>query len=256
MISVIVPYWNSEEWLGRCARSLHEQDGDFEFLLVNDGSTDNGASIAHLYADFDERFIALDNENQKGVSGARNTGLNHARGEWVTFLDADDEFLGDAYRTFKRAIKRREVANVIQLNHLRRHTKLGQDIIKYVNNAGMYMAPNLPELWVGVWNKLYRTEFLNDIRFREGMQYGEDGLFVLECLAKDNRIFHADRDLMVVRHRFDNDHSLSHVKTAEDIINQIHEYEAFMERQGDRALKQVVCMDLSKLWARAARRIR
>ena len=255
MISVITPYWNAERWLHRSCSSMHQQDGDFEFLLVNDSSTDNGEAIVRRYACMDRRFIVLDNERQKGVSGARNTGIDHARGDWVTFLDADDALIGTAYKAFSKAIKRNAAANIIQLNHVRYYPKLNKGIVKYNNAPGEYHVPDLPELWVGVWSKLFRAEFLEDIRFREGMQYGEDGLFVLECLAKDGRIFHAERDLHAVRHHFDNDQSLSHIKTAEDILEQIREYEAFMQRQGNKDLKKLVCLDLSKLYARVARRI-
>ena len=255
MISVITPYWNAERWLNRSCTSMHRQDGDFEFLLVNDSSTDNGETIVRKYSCMDRRFIVLDNERQKGVSGARNTGIDHARGDWITFLDADDELLGGAYRTFCKAIKRNEAASIIQLNHVRYYPKLNRGIVRYDNGPGKYHVPNLPEPWVGVWSKLFKAEFLDGIRFREGMQYGEDGLFVLECLAKDDRIFQADRDLHAVRHHFDNDQSLSHIKTAEDILEQIREYEAFMQRQGNKDLKKLVCLDLSKLYARAARRI-
>ena len=234
---------------------MHRQEGDFEFLLVNDRSTDKGEAIVRKYATADNRFIMLDNENQKGVSGARNTGLDHARGDWVTFLDADDELLGGAYSTFARAIKGSQAANVIQINHVRYYAKLNKGVVKYNNAPGEYHVPNLPEPWVGVWSKLFRAKFLADVRFREGMQYGEDGLFILECLAKDDRIFHAERGLHAVRHHFDNESSLSHVKTAEDILGQISEYEEFMEKQESRELKKLICLDLSKLYARDARRI-
>lgn len=255
MISVITPYWNAERWLGRCCSSMHRQIGDFEFLLVNDHSTDQGEMIVRKYADIDGRFVVLDNERQKGVSGARNTGLVHARGEWITFLDADDELIGRAHKTFSKAIAGCKAANIIQLNHIRYYHKLSKGVVKYNNAPGIYHAPDLPEPWVGVWSKLFRAEFLKGIWFKEGMQYGEDGLFVLECLAKDERIFQAERDLHAVRHHFDNDQSLSHIKTAEDIIAQIGEYEAFLQKQDSRELKKLICLDLTKLWARAARRI-
>ena len=255
MISVITPFWNSEPWLGRCCESMHAQEGDFEFILVDDKSTDGGWSIAQEYRLLDDRFIVMKNEHDKGVSGARNTGIDHARGEWITFLDADDELLDGAFDTFRKAIKANREANIIQLNHVRHYPKLGRGVVKYYNATGVYYVPDLPEPWVGVWSKLFRAEFLTGIRFLEGLQYGEDGLFVLECLAKDGRIFQADSDLHAVKHYFDNEQSLSHVKKAEDIIVHIHEYEMFMERQVDPMLKKLICMDLSKLWARVARRI-
>lgn len=253
MISVIVPYWNSEQWLERCARSLHEQGGDFEFLLVDDHSTDSGPKIAEEYAAKDERFVLLTNERGKGVSGARNTGIDHARGAWTTFLDADDEYRPGAYGKFATVAK--TGANICQLNHLRCYERSGRTVLRYANNGGDYGLDCLPDAWWGVWNKLFKTDFIKWIRFNEGLKCGEDGMFVLECLREDGRIHHADRSVTVVVHRFDNQGSLSHVKTAGDIIEQIQAYEDFMTMQEDIALKRVVCLELSKLWERVSRRL-
>lgn len=241
MISVIVPFYNSEEWIGRCCESL-KQDGDFEFILVDDISTDKGRKIAESYG-----FNVYENERTKGVSGARNTGLDHSHGEWVTFLDADDEMLPDSYRTFSKAITD---SNIIQLSHKRRH---GINERTAGTIEGAYSLKNLPNYWWGVWNKLFRADLVKDIRFDEGLQYGEDGMFVLECLKKDGRIYHADRHLCTTRHRFDNQESLSHSKTPEDIMIQCHAYEDFLRKTDDNALKLVVSMEMEKLWNRITR---
>lgn len=253
MISVIVPYWNSEQWLDRCCRSLHGQRGEFEFLLVDDHSTDEGLFVVSKYAEIDDRFKMLTNERTKGVSGARNTGLDHAAGDWITFLDADDEMLEDAWATFNAVVKVKPKANIHQLNHVRYYARIHKQLIKHASNGGVYRINNLPWSWWGVWNKLFRAEFLKDIRFDEEMQYGEDGMFVLECLVKDGKIHHADRRLVTTRHRFDNKASLSHIKTADDILKQIRKYEEFMFRQDDAAIKRLVCLELSKLWERMSR---
>lgn len=245
MISVVVPYKNSARWLRRCLDSLTNQIGDFEFLIVNDHSDDNGPEIAASYAD--ERFRLLDNERVAGVSGARNTGMDHAKGEWITFLDADDDMLPDAWETFQRAISD---ANVIQLSHKRKQAY--NERTKRCN-SGVYGLDALPECWWGVWNKLFRAEFVKDIRFDEGLQYGEDGMFVLECLAKDGHILHAEKHLTTTRHRFDNKQSLSHSKTPEDVMIQCDAYEAFLRRQEDPAMKLVVSLEMVKLWERVSR---
>ena len=251
MISVIVPYWNAEKWLGRCCESLLKQEGEFEFLLISDHCTDNSDDIARDYACKDKRFTAIWNTHAKGVSGARNTGLDVARAEWVTFLDADDELMPDAYAAFIGTIKRDPKADIHQLNHIRNYTAISKKTIKYTNNAGRYDTGNLPDIWWCVWNKVIRREFLKGIRFNEGLQYGEDGLFILECLAKGAYINHADRNVVAVMHRFDNKKSLSHVKTVQDIIKQIRTYEAFLFRHA--SMRQLVALEISKLWERVSR---
>lgn len=247
MITVIVPYKDAERYLGRCLKSLHDQDGDFEFLIVNDRSEDGGPEIAASYANKDGRFKLLDNERGPGVSGARNTGLDHAAGEWITFLDSDDEFLPGAYNTLTSVLKHE--ANVYQFNHMRWIARRNREIHKYQNNRGIYTSARLPEAWFGVWNKLFRGEFVKDIQFDERTQYGEDGLFILECLAKDDRILHADYKKRVCKHNLENKESLSHIKTGDDLLKQVHLYEEFMLRQNNPQIRIAVCNEISILWA-------
>ena len=246
MISVIVPYKDSKRWVGRCCESLTVQDGEFEFLLVNDNSEDNGEAIVNEYANRDKRFVVLNNEHRTGVSGARNTGLDHAGGDWLTFLDADDELLPNAYETFIKATKTR--ANVCQFNHIRYKAKRDKAKASGINPRGMYTSVRLPEYWFCVWNKLYNSELVKDIRFDERIQYGEDGLFVLECLSKDDRIYCAGYKAITVRHNVENMESLSHIKTRDDLLNQIHIYEEFLLRQTSPSLRVAVCKEIGNLW--------
>lgn len=248
LISVIVPFKNAELYLGRCLQSLADQDGDFEFILVDDnGEETEDFRIAFEYLLKDKRFSLIGNEHSPGVSGARNTGLDHARGEWITFLDSDDEFLPGAYKILTSVL--RHEANVYQFNHVRWIAKKNREIRKYQNQKGIYTSAKLPEAWFGVWNKLFRAEFIRDIRFDERTNYGEDGLFVLECLAKDDRIRHADLKLRVCKHNLENPESLSHIKTGDDLLKQAHLYEEFMLRQKDPQIRLAVCNELSILWA-------
>lgn len=91
-ISIIVPVYNSEKYLCRCIDSVLEQTySDFELLLVDDGSKDNSGKICDEYATKDHRIKVFHKEN-KGVSSARNFGINVAIGEWVIFIDSDDYF--------------------------------------------------------------------------------------------------------------------------------------------------------------------
>lgn len=245
MISVIVPYYESELWIGRCCESLTQQEGDFEFLMVDDWSSDGGPGIVSGYEDEDVRFRCLRNRFTPGVSGARNTGLKEATGDWITFLDADDEMLPNAYRAMTNAAK--SGANIIQFNHLRYYTAIDKLVLKYTNEGGVFTLPDLPVHWFGVWNKLFRADIVEDVRFDESLQYGEDGLFVLECLAKEGRIFHAEKNQTTVKHRFDNKSSLSRSKTLSDIVKQIRAYEDFLLRQDNQMMRVAVCLEMSKI---------
>ena len=250
MISVVVPYRDSADYLDRCCSSLIQLPDGYEFVMVDDNheGTDDEA-VVMKYADHDKRFQMYFNDHEPGVSGARNVGIERALGEWITFLDADDELLPGADKAFRKALKAE--ANVHQINHKRYYPSKDRTKIKYRNLGGWYDIEHLPAAWFGVWNKLFRSEFLrdNNIRFIEGLQYGEDGLFVLECLAADNRIHHADVDVYAVQHNFYNRESLSHVKSTEDVISQIHEYEAFLLRQDDNRIRRAVCEEIALLWS-------
>lgn len=91
-LSIIVPVYNVADYLAKCLDSLLAQDipqNEYEIIVINDGSTDNSAEIAKQYADKHSNIILINQENQ-GLSGARNTGIANAKGEYVQFVDSDD----------------------------------------------------------------------------------------------------------------------------------------------------------------------
>ena len=232
-ITEIIPYWNAKPWIGRCADSLRTQDGPFEFLFIDDHSTDG--SEAELLKHTDERFMLLQNIGRRGVSAARNHGLDNATGEWITFLDADDELMPGAYEKFEKLL--RTDADIHQENHVRHYVDKGVTRKMYDNAPGVYKLDNLPQAWFGVWNKLYRAELLRDIRFDESMRYGEDEILNLECLAKAREIHHGGD--VTVRHNIENMESLTHVRTDADLIRQIQKLGDFILRHQDRELRRI-----------------
>ena len=250
MISVIVPFKNAEEWIGRCVESLKAQTAEAEFILVNDHSSDEGYMIAKDLTKGDRRFILRgNNRHKRGVSGARNTGLDVAKGEWITFLDADDEMLPGALDIYERMISESD-ANIIMTNHLRYYWQIDKTALKYTNAGGWYGLNNLPILWCMVWNKCYNSKLVQDhgIRFDESMRYGEDEMFNLECLAIDNRIHHAAEDVATVRRHFDNRHSLVKSKTEEDLFLQAKALMDYITRNDDPIARRAACELLSEHW--------
>ncbi|MFF3321984.1 CDP-glycerol glycerophosphotransferase family protein [Streptomyces sp. NPDC002889] len=96
-LSVVVPVYNVEDFLQECLRSLAGQSlRELEVVMVDDGSTDGSARIARGFADEDERFRLVSQENA-GLGAARNAGIAHARGEFLAFVDSDDVVPEDAY---------------------------------------------------------------------------------------------------------------------------------------------------------------
>ncbi|MBQ8958933.1 MAG: glycosyltransferase family 2 protein [Bacteroidales bacterium] len=95
-VSIIVPVYNTEQYLPRCLDSILSQSfTDFELLLVDDGSKDNSGAICDAYAEKDSR-VRVFHKEKGGVSSARNLGLDEAKGEWICFADSDD-WLNEKY---------------------------------------------------------------------------------------------------------------------------------------------------------------
>ena len=102
MISVVIPLYNKEPIIEKSIRSVLSQDyDDFEVVVVNDGSTDRSAEIVK---NIDDSRVCLIEQENGGPSKARNTGVRNAKGEWIVFLDADDEFLPGALNYFSALI--------------------------------------------------------------------------------------------------------------------------------------------------------
>ena len=243
-ISIITPFYNAAPWIARCAESLKQQEGPFEFIFIDDFSTDDGLDI--LMEHTDDRFVILTNPGRKGVSAARNIGLKHATGKWVTFLDADDELMPGAYEMFKGLMR----GDMNQANHVRHYVEKGTTHLMYQNAGGMYLLNDLPQAWFGVWNKLYRRGLLEKIRFDEDLSYGEDELFNLECLAKARKIYHGDS--ITVKHNIENKESLSHIRTGDDMIMQLKKLLDFIAEHKDPELRRLVydtiTVHLSSKW--------
>lgn len=112
-ISVVIPIYNVEKYLPECIDSVLAQDfQDYEVILVNDGSTDGSLAIAQQY-EKDHAHIRLISQENKGLGGARNTGIKHAQGEYILFMDSDDRLAPDTLSATAAAAQREESDIVI-----------------------------------------------------------------------------------------------------------------------------------------------
>ena len=217
-IGLIIPYKNAAEWLPRCLNSIK---GDFKVFLVSD----NAPSFEHNLVldwgrDHHENIgdvLGYDGKGQ-GVSYARNRGLIEAieqECDYITFLDADDELTPQAYEIMIKGIEYFPESPIIQFNHLRQRSD-GTQTLRFYNRTGDYYLNKLPGLWVLCWNKLYKTKYVEAVRFRGQLRHGEDELFNLEVLSVARRISNYDKSTVI--HHTDNPNSLSKQTTAEDLI--------------------------------------
>ena len=188
-ISVIVPVYNVEKYLSHCIESILAQTfTDFELLLVDDGSTDGSGKICDEYAAKDCR-IRVFHKNNEGVSSARNIGIDNACGEWMCFVDSDDEIKTDHLMNFFCIASNKYMGLYVcgcQLGNkykkffsLPYKTYVGEEIQDFIIAAKR-------KIWLlGVsWNKMFRSEIINShrLRFDISIWAYEDELFVLRYL--------------------------------------------------------------------------
>lgn len=190
-ISIIVPVYNAEDYLDRCLHSVLEQEfSSYEVILVDDGSTDASSLICDRYSSTDPRFITLHQAN-KGVSAARNAGVNMAQGEYIMFLDADDTLLPFALESMAESLLGEDVViggyGVFVGDVLSKEVKPQRTFSYKGNDYQKFFTENITRncaLLDAPWAKLFRNKAIRSIRFNEDLNYAEDKLFVFEVLAK------------------------------------------------------------------------
>ena len=216
-LSIIIPVYNEAPFLRRCLNSVREANTapeDVEVIIMDDCSNDGSEFIVNDYVD-DFKVIHSFWGRPFGVSYMRNYGIEVAKGEYITFLDSDDRYTPKAVSEMLKAADGR---NIVQFNHVIWSATKGKSINKYEAAPGHYDLPNLPPFWVGVWNKIYKREFIekNKIRFDKSLKYGEDELFNLDALAFCPFI-EFEESTTVIKHR-DNPRSLSKIKRPDDLL--------------------------------------
>lgn len=192
-LSVIIPVYNSEEYLEKCVASiLHQTVSDLEILLVNDGSTDSSLQICRKLALEDSRIRVFNQEN-RGQSAARNVGLANAKGEYIAFADSDDWVDLDYYGKLILACEKYNAdiacGSIIRERKYSRKFRINYTEEKeYFEPQAKIDAAKVPDMCY-VWNKVYRATFLTDLglTFIEGMFF-EDVDFVTRAVYYSNKI--------------------------------------------------------------------
>lgn len=183
-VSVVVPVYNSEKYIGKCLDSILNQTyNDFEILIINDGSKDNSQQVIDEYkTKFPDKIISIHQKN-KGVAITRNESIKKANGQYIMFVDNDDFLDRDYIETFVSEIEKGSFD--IVLGGYRR-TNENNKIIKSLKlqdtewSKFMIMAP---------WAKIYRKKYLleNNIEFLS-VNIGEDIYFNLKAILMSERI--------------------------------------------------------------------
>lgn len=177
LISIIIPAYNVEQYLLVCLSSIEQQTyQNFEVILVDDGSKDSTGEICDVMAAKDNRFKVIHQKNQ-GVSVARNKGIEVARGEYITFVDSDDEITSNYLSSFNLR-KDLEIQGYIISDDKRKRVVRYDKRSVQVDVAKFFC---LGSFNTAVWGKLFRTSIIKDnkITFPVNLCFSEDTIFLL-----------------------------------------------------------------------------
>jgi glycosyltransferase involved in cell wall biosynthesis len=220
-ISVIVAIYNKESFLRRCVDSILTQTyRELEILLVDDGSTDSCGALCDAYAARNDRVRVIHKKNG-GLSSARNAGLDVCQGDYIGFVDADDYLLPEMYETLFKMMGRHD-ADIAQISYYREENGVREPIsftkktvvmegydalFNFYTTAQSRRAfaetrYSLPDdfkyqITYTVWNKLYRKNIIQDMRFRTDITLMEDVAFNFEAFSRKPRVALSDTPLYV-----------------------------------------------------------
>lgn len=216
-VSIILPVYNVEKYLEECLNSAIGQTLEqIEIIAVDDGSTDNSSLILDKYAKKYNNIKVITQKN-KGLSGARNTGLKHASGEYIYFLDSDDYIDINAMKNCYEIAKTNNLdiitfdaktfidgeytgkplnGNYSRYKLLDSEIRSGEDFYNYAIKKRGYRPP--------VWLNFYKLEFIrrNNLKFYEGLLH-EDELFSFESFIKANKVMYIPQKYFFRRVRQD-----------------------------------------------------
>lgn len=205
IISVVIPVYNVEAYIEECIKSLMNQTfKQIEMIFIDDGSTDNSGKICDFYAEEDERIKVLHTTNQ-GLSAARNKGIECANGKYIAFVDSDDYVSSEWLARLYDAITKKQ-ADIAECNFIYKYgskeinsRKMKESVVDSKEAMhGLLVPPYLG--YVNAWNKLYKSELFQEIRFPEGKIH-EDEYTTYKLLYTAKAVVYIDEYLYFYRQR-------------------------------------------------------
>lgn len=215
-VSLIIPVYNTEEYLEKCLSSAVNQTyTNLEIICINDGSTDQSGKIVDEFAKRDKRIIAIHQSNH-GESYARNQGLKAATGDYIAFMDCDDWIDPRMYEVLVDVLEKNDVDIVASswYKELDKESQLiknrfpvvpeklsRQQLMQYIYRRDDYQG------FAYIWNKLYRRELIysvannHPILFDENLDLGGDVLYVADILLKVSSAIYIDQAFYHYRQR-------------------------------------------------------
>lgn len=240
LVSIIVPIYNGEMYLEKCILSIINQTyKNLEIILINDGSKDKSLKLCNKLAEKDSRIVVINQENG-GVSKARNTGIDNSTGKYITFADADDWLDEDAIEKMVKLIKSNN-CDVVRLNNYIDEENYKSKVLDININEKKYTSEEINnehlDLFLNgkincyVWLLLIKASVLKkkNIRFIEGLCMMEDKCFYIDLLTNIETIYMSNEPIY---HYFMNSQSVTHnVSKYEKNIYSILQVNKYIENQ-------------------------
>lgn len=240
LVSVIIPIYNTEQYLKRCVESVLVQTyQNLQVILVDDGSPDKCPNLCDMYAESDSRIIVIHKENG-GQSSARNAGIEIATGDYITFLDSDD-YLHSEFISRMVFAKEKSNVDIVQceiksvLND-KEHTEKDIDLHKWRILSGREAVLSY-KYKVSACAKLYNSKLFESIRFPEGKIFEDEATYYKlayicknVCLISEALYFYVQSNNSTMRNK--------QQKLCMDFITVAEDRLAFFENTGDYQLIQ------------------
>lgn len=199
LVSIIVPVYNVEKYLGKCLDSLIDQTyRNLQIILVDDGSGDSSGTICDRYAAQDNRIQVI-HKKKSGVSAARNTGLEAVKGSYICFADSDDWIDEKMIETmYENMVEEKAQISIIGYDMVwedGRCQKKSDENAYYVWNQREAIAQWMTQkIFKGfMWDKMFAREIFSGIRFLEDRSYMEDVAIGLDLFARAEKVVYSGK---------------------------------------------------------------
>ena len=239
-ISLIIPVYNVEAFLRKCLESVERQTfKDIEVIMVNDGSTDKSIEIMEEFKSKHENFKLINQENM-GLSAARNTGLKEAKGEYVAFLDSDD-FIADNFLEYLYSLAKRDNSDIVYCNYKIYYPESNIGIaMPFSASSGVYNKEKaLKTLILDMnmhyysWNKLYKRELFENNKIGFYDMFFEDIATTPRVFYFANKISVSSKPLYYYTRRKGSILHTMNVKKVNDYTTALGVVRNFLQKQGE-----------------------
>ncbi len=250
-ISVIIPVYNAEKYIRIAIQSILKQNFlDFEIICIDDGSSDDSLNICKKEASYNDKIIILEQNNQ-GVSSARNKGIKMAKGKYIIFLDSDDYYAENSLNIMYNDIEKAN-ADAVIYNHFYdydgnivvRTPRLKTGIYKFNDISKIILDDGTMTgiLFGSACGVIYRAKILkdNNIYFNEQLSFNEDGIFNIEFLKQTKKFVYCGKKHIYAYRQYKtfNDLNIEKLQSKIKITNEYIEEKINFLRENELQLKR------------------